>query len=122
MSKISVFARAVASSCLSSPADLLERANLLGLDLEHLHQHGPEPAFHRRADLAFLERKGGVGDCPVDHRGLGHRAEVDVLFGLAELLGDLGEALPLAMRSAAACAASALGKSICRMWRRSGVT
>src|SRR5262249_22529733 len=51
-----------------------------------------ESALHRRADLAFLEREGGIGGCPGDHRGLGHRAEVDVLFTLAKLLGDLREA------------------------------
>src|SRR5262249_56846373 len=69
-----------------------ERANLLWLDLEDLHEHGAEAALHRRADLAFLEREGGLGGCPVDHRGLGHRAEVDVLFALAELLGEVREA------------------------------
>src|SRR5215468_4472608 len=71
---------------------LLERANLLRLDLEDLHQHGAEAALHRHADLAFLEREGGIGRRPVDYRGFGHRAEIDVLFALAELLADLGEA------------------------------
>ena len=70
---------------------MLERANLLRLDLKDLHQHGAEAALHRRADLAFPEGEGGIGRCPVDHRGLGHRAEVDVLFALAEFLGDLSE-------------------------------
>ena len=45
---------------LELAGDLLERADLFGLDLEDLHQHGAEPALHRRADLAFLEREGGV--------------------------------------------------------------
>ncbi len=39
---------------------------LLGIDLEHRHQDGAEPALHRRADFALLEGEGGVGHGRID--------------------------------------------------------
>src|SRR5262249_55386224 len=56
---------------------LLERTHLLRLDFEGLHQYGAETALHRRADLTFLERKGGIGYRSVDHRRFGDGTEVD---------------------------------------------
>ena len=88
-------ARSAASSLLELRRHLLEGTNLLGLDLEHLDERGAEAALDRRADLALLEREGGVRHRAVDHGGLGQRAEIDVLVGEAAFLGDLGEARAL---------------------------
>src|SRR5262249_25663111 len=101
---------------------LLERANLLRLDLEDLHKNRAEAALHRRADLAFLEREGGIGGCPVNPRGLGTVPRAVSFSLFPSSLAISVKLAPFAMRSAAALAASALGKSIWRMWRRSGVT
>ena len=51
-----------------------------------------EPAFDRRADLAVLEREGGVGDGRIDEVGLRHGAEIDVLLLQAAFGGERGKA------------------------------
>src|SRR5688500_2037115 len=52
-----------------------QRPDLLGLDLENVHQDGTEATFNRRADLTLLEREGSVGYRAVDYASLGYRTE-----------------------------------------------
>ena len=83
------------------------------LDLADLQQHGAEPALDRRADLAGLEREGGVGDGRIDDVGLRHHADdrCRCPSGRAPWR-DRRSSAPLAMRSRAAAASSAFGNTI----------
>src|SRR5436309_2913431 len=80
---------------------VLERANLFRLGFHGLHEHRAEATLNRRADFALFQRECGVRHRRVDHCALRDRAEIDVLFGLAQLLGDIDEARPF-------------GDSVCR--------
>src|SRR5215467_8808069 len=101
---------------------LLERANLLRLDLENLHEHGPETTLHRGADPPSLRAKAASAAARSITAALGTVPRSMSFSLLPSSLAISAKVAPFATRSAAALAASALGKSICRMWRRSGVT
>ena len=82
-----------------------------------------EAALHRRADVAFLEREGGVGDRRVDHAGLGRRSRDRCPCSSSPRSGGERRRTSCLARacSAAARASSAFGNTICSTCRRSGV-
>ena len=55
----------------------------------------PKLPFDRRADLAGLEREGGIGDGGIDDVGLRHHAEIGVGLLQAAFLDEIGKARAL---------------------------
>jgi hypothetical protein len=60
--------------------NLGERLGLRRCDVRDLDDRNAKTALHRRADLAGLQREGGVCHGAVDNRGFRHGAEIDVRF------------------------------------------
>ena len=63
---------------LISLATSARTADLFRLDLADLDDGGAEAALHRLADLAGLQREGGIGDRGVEHPSLTDETEIDV--------------------------------------------